>query len=165
MTHKTSIKLSTNPLRTMQFFPHVLWEFADCSVFCKNVLDIKFFISFHFKSTLFCIIYLCLIYSEAFSQAKSRFFRAFFTILDRSDYVTCFSSFSFCIANPAHLGIVFSFLYLSLVQWLWRKVSSCKSYKVIIFPATPVNCGEFSTRPRTMSWTNCRKAYFPPFSL
>ena len=119
----------------MQFFPCIPWEFAGCSIFCKKCFGYKIHDIFHFKSTLFCIIYLCVIYSETFSQAKSRFLRAFFTILGRSDYVTSFSSFSICIENPAHLGIVFSFLCLSLVQWLWRKVSSCKSYKVIIFPS------------------------------
>ena len=83
------------------------------SVFCKKCFGYKIHDIFHFKSTLFCIIYLCVIYFEAFSPAKSRFLRAFFTILGRSDYVTSFSSFSFCIAHPAHLGIVFSFLCLS----------------------------------------------------
>ena len=97
----------------MWIYPNII----KCNTYSiKNILDIKFMISFHFKITLFCIIYLCVIYSEAFSQAKSRFFRAFFTILGRSDYVTSFSSFSFCIANPACLGIVFSFLCLSLEQ-------------------------------------------------
>ena len=55
-----------NPLRTMQFFPNVPREFAGCSMFCTKCFGYKIHI-LHFKSTLFCIIYLCMIYSEAFS--------------------------------------------------------------------------------------------------